>query len=46
MGVTQIKEWFNLFKDGRMTAESDQHMLECTNRDPEFLKAAITGDES
>jgi hypothetical protein len=25
MGVTQIKEWFNRFKDGRMLADSDQH---------------------
>ena len=24
MGVTQIKEWFNRFKDGRTLAESDQ----------------------
>ena len=24
MGVTQIKEWFNRFKDGRTSAESDQ----------------------
>jgi hypothetical protein len=24
MGVTQIKEWFNRFKDGRMPADSDQ----------------------
>ncbi|KAJ4427363.1 hypothetical protein ANN_24984 [Periplaneta americana] len=25
MGVTQIKEWFNRFKDGRTSAESEQH---------------------
>ncbi|GFT52844.1 hypothetical protein NPIL_154901, partial [Nephila pilipes] len=25
MGVTQIKEWFNRFKDGRTSAESKQH---------------------
>jgi hypothetical protein len=25
MGVTQIKEWFNHFKDGRMLVDSDQH---------------------
>jgi hypothetical protein len=25
MGVTQIKEWFNRFKDGRMSADSDQY---------------------
>ncbi|GFS61474.1 HTH_48 domain-containing protein [Nephila pilipes] len=24
MGVTQIKEWFNRFKDGRRSAESEQ----------------------
>jgi hypothetical protein len=24
MGTTQIKEWFNLFKDGRTLADSDQ----------------------
>ena len=24
MGVTQIKEWFNRFKDGRTSTESDQ----------------------
>nr|XP_015912968.1 protein GVQW3-like [Parasteatoda tepidariorum] len=24
MGVTQIKEWFNRFKDGRTSAESEQ----------------------
>jgi hypothetical protein len=24
MGVTQIKEWFNCFEDGRMSADSDQ----------------------
>lgn len=24
MGVTQIKEWFNRFKSGRASAESDQ----------------------
>jgi hypothetical protein len=23
MGITQIKEWYNLFKDGRTSAESD-----------------------
>ncbi|PNF42608.1 hypothetical protein B7P43_G01287 [Cryptotermes secundus] len=124
MGVTQIKEWFNRFKHGRMSADSEQRsgrpstsrnadviekvrtlimedrrlairevadevgisrgsantiltedfgmrrvaakfvpkllspeqqqlrlevaqdMLECANRDPEFLKTVITGDES
>ncbi|PNF42337.1 hypothetical protein B7P43_G03673, partial [Cryptotermes secundus] len=124
IGVTQIKEWFNRFKDGHISAESDQRsgrpstsqnadviekvrtlimgdrrltirevadevrisrgyantiltedlgmrrvaakfvpkllspeqqqlrlevaqdMLECANRDPEFLKTVITGDES
>jgi transposase len=25
MGATQIKEWFNRFKDGRTLADSDQH---------------------
>jgi hypothetical protein len=25
MGATQIKEWFNHFKDGRTLADSDQH---------------------
>jgi hypothetical protein len=25
IGVTQIKEWFNHFKDGHMSADSDQH---------------------
>jgi hypothetical protein len=25
MGVTQIKEWFNRFKDGCTLADSDQH---------------------
>jgi hypothetical protein len=24
-GVTQIKEWFNPFKDGHMSTDSDQH---------------------
>jgi hypothetical protein len=24
MGVTQIKEWFDRFKDGRMLVDSDQ----------------------
>jgi hypothetical protein len=24
-GVTQIEEWFNCFKDGRMSVDSDQH---------------------
>jgi hypothetical protein len=24
MGVTQIKEWFNCFKHGRMSVDSDQ----------------------
>jgi hypothetical protein len=23
MGITQIKEWYNRFKDGRMSVESD-----------------------
>jgi hypothetical protein len=25
MGATQIKEWFNRFKDGRMSADNQQH---------------------
>jgi hypothetical protein len=25
MGATQIKDWFNRFKDGRTLADSDQH---------------------
>jgi transposase len=25
MGATQIKEWFNRFKDGRTLVDSDQH---------------------
>jgi hypothetical protein len=25
MGVTQIKEWYNQFKNGRTSVDSDQH---------------------
>jgi hypothetical protein len=27
MGATQIKEWFNRFKDGRTLADSDQRAI-------------------
>jgi hypothetical protein len=34
-----------LLEQQQLCLEVTQDMLECTNRDPEFLKSVITGDE-
>jgi hypothetical protein len=34
-----------LLEQQQLCLEVTQHMLECANRDPEFLKTVITGDE-
>jgi transposase len=38
MGVTQIKEWYNRFKNGRTSADSDQRTgRTSTSRNPEVI---------
>lgn len=39
MGVTQIKEWYNHFKDGQTSVDSDQHSDRLsTSRNPEVIR--------
>ena len=38
MGITQIKEWYNQFKDGRTSVESDAHFgRPSTSRNDELI---------
>ncbi|KAJ4442248.1 hypothetical protein ANN_12114 [Periplaneta americana] len=51
MGVTQIKEWFNRFKERRVSSvvagpKLLGDLLDTANTDPGFLNTVITGDES
>jgi hypothetical protein len=38
MGVTQIKEWYNRFKNGRTSVDSEQHTgRPSTSRNPDVI---------
>ena len=43
MGITQIKEWYNRFKDGRMSVESDTRSgRPSTSRNDELIDQVQT----
>lgn len=37
MGITQIKDWYNRFKDGRMSVESDACSGRPSSRNDELI---------
>jgi len=42
MGITQIKEWYNRFKDGRMSVDSNTHSGRPSSRNDQLIDQVRT----